>query len=58
MGAPEAMAGDGDDFGKGATCFGKHRDGGATNVVEVKMIDTGGLACVFPLVGKISFLKR
>ena len=38
--------------------FGKHRDGGATNVVEVKTVDTSNLTCLFPLVRKIPLLER
>ena len=39
MRAPQGVPGDGNDFGNGATRLGKHRDGGATNVVEVKFND-------------------
>ena len=48
---------DGGDLRDGASGFGKHSDGSAANIVEMKTNDANGLAGVFPLLGEITFLK-
>jgi len=51
------MAGDRNDFRQRAPALGKQGDGGSPKIVEVQAVNPGQLACLLPLLGKISLLK-